>query len=49
MMARAARGGRGWRRLRDPYVFNERGESYLVHAVAGESGLAISRLILAEG
>jgi hypothetical protein len=30
--------------LRDPYIYVEQGVAHLVYAVAGESGLAISRL-----
>jgi hypothetical protein len=32
--------------LRDPYLFAQAGDAYLVYAVAGESGLAIARLEL---
>jgi hypothetical protein len=32
--------------LRDPYVFSEDGQDYLVYSVAGERGLAIARLHL---
>lgn len=40
---------RGWvdqpvRQLRDPAVFSENGRSYLLYAVAGESGIAIAEL-----
>ena len=32
--------------LRDPAIFEENGELYLLYAVAGESGIAIARLTL---
>jgi len=32
------------RQLRDPYVFREGGELYMLYAVGGESGIAIARL-----
>jgi len=32
--------------LRDPYVFSEPTQDYLLHAVAGEQGLALARLYL---
>jgi hypothetical protein len=34
--------------LRDPYVYLEGNDVYLVYAVAGESGLAIARLDVLE-
>jgi hypothetical protein len=36
------------RQLRDPAIFEEDGETYLLYAVAGEQGLAIARLIERE-
>ena len=41
---------RGWiagpaRQLRDPAIFEEDGQTYLLYAVAGEQGLAIARLV----
>ncbi len=40
---------RGWapyrvRQLRDPAIFREDGNAYLLYSVAGEHGLAIARL-----
>ena len=40
---------RGWapepiRQLRDPYVFEENGELFLLYSVAGERGIAVARL-----
>ena len=32
------------RQLRDPALFTEDGETYLLYAVAGESGIAIAKL-----
>ena len=32
--------------LRDPAIFEENGEVYLLYAVAGESGIGIARLTL---
>jgi hypothetical protein len=37
------------RQLRDPAVFEEKGVTYLLYSVAGESGIAIARLQLDEG
>jgi hypothetical protein len=36
------------RQLRDPAIFEEDGQTYLLYAVAGEQGLAIARLIEEE-
>lgn len=36
------------RELRDPAVFEEDGQRYLLYAVAGESGIALARLTLAH-
>ena len=36
------------RQLRDPAIFEEDGQTYLLYAVAGEQGLAIARLIERE-
>ncbi|MEX2469188.1 MAG: hypothetical protein WD396_05470, partial [Pseudohongiellaceae bacterium] len=35
--------------LRDPALFVEDGEVYLLYAVAGESGIALSRVTFDEG
>ena len=32
------------RQLRDPGIFEENGETYLLYSVAGEAGIAIARL-----
>jgi hypothetical protein len=34
--------------LRDPFLYTEGDEAFLVYAVAGESGLAIARLEVSE-
>jgi hypothetical protein len=36
------------RQLRDPAIFEEDGQAYLLYAVAGEQGLAIARSIERE-
>jgi hypothetical protein len=35
--------------LRDPAIFEEDGRTYLLYAVAGESGIAIAEIWLDEG
>ena len=32
------------RQLRDPGIFEDRGETYLLYSVSGEAGIAIARL-----
>ena len=37
------------RQLRDPAIFTEDGRTYLLYSVAGESGIAIAELTVADG
>jgi hypothetical protein len=34
------------RQIRDPYVFDDRGRTYLFYAICGEQGVAVAEIAL---